>query len=83
MYATTELARWAEAHHAHLVAIFLAEESDGSQLLSLVERHITMLVDVDVLTNHIVNHTLYLTQLLVAHLLEVREVETQGVGADK
>ena len=40
-----------------------------------------MLVDVDVLTDHIVYHALYLTQLLVGNLLEVREVEAQGVGA--
>ena len=40
-----------------------------------------MLVDMNVLTNHVVHHTLYLTQLLVSHLLEVREVETQRVGA--
>ena len=83
MDAAAELAGRAEAHHAHLVAVFLAEQGDGTQLLGLVERHFTMLVDVDVLTNQVVHHAFHLAQFLVGHFLEVREVETQRVGADE
>ena len=42
-----------------------------------------MLVDVDILTNHIVDHALHLTNLLIGNFLEVREVETQGVRANE
>ncbi len=82
MNTTTELARRTETNHTHLVAVFLAEERDGSQFLSLFERHIAMLVQRNVLTNHIVHQPLHLTQFLVGHFLEVREVETKSVGAD-
>ena len=39
-----------------------------------------MLVERQVLTYHRVYHTLHLTQFLVGHLLEMREVEAQSVG---
>ena len=39
-----------------------------------------MLVERNILTNHAVYHTLHLTQFLVGHLLEMREVEAQSVG---
>ena len=42
-----------------------------------------MLVAGQVLTNHVIDHTLHLTQLLVADLLEVGEVEAQRVRADE
>ena len=42
-----------------------------------------MFVKSNVLTDHVVNHALYLTQLLVAYLFEVREVEAQSVGTYK
>ena len=42
-----------------------------------------MLVDVDILTNHVVHHALHLAQLVVGDLLEVREVKTQGMRTDK
>ena len=71
MDTTTELTRRTEANHTNLVAVLLAEQGDSAQLLSLVEWYIAMLVDVDVLTDHIVNHTLNLTDLLVGNLLEV------------
>ena len=83
MDAAAELAGRAEAHHAHLVAVFLAEQGDGPQLLGLVERHVAVLVNVDILANHVVYHALHLAQLLVADFLEVREVEAQRVGADE
>ena len=75
----TELTRRAEANDTHLIAILLAEEGDGSEFLGLIERHLTMFVEGDVLTDHIINHPLHLAQFLVCNLLEMREVETQGV----
>ena len=42
-----------------------------------------MLIELDVLTNHLIHHTLHLTDLLITHLLEVREVETQRVRRHK
>ena len=68
---TAELAARTEANHTYLVAVLLAEQGDSTELLSLVEWYVTMLVDVDILTDHIVHHTLYLAQLLVGNLLEV------------
>ena len=83
MDTTAELARRTEAYHTHLVAILLAEEGDGTEFLCLVEGHVAVLVDVDVLANHVVHHALHLSQLVVADFLEVREVEAQRVGADE
>ena len=79
MNTTTELTRRSETNDTYLITVFLTEESDSTQFLCLVERNVTMLIELDVLTNHIVDHTLYLAQLLVADFLKVREVETQGV----
>ena len=39
-----------------------------------------MFIQLDILTNHIINHALYLTNLLVGNFLEMREIETQGIG---
>ena len=83
MDTAAELAGRTEANHTHLIAIFLAEEGDGPHLLSFLERGVAMLVERQVLTNHIVDDALHLAQLLVADLLEMREVETQCVGADE
>ena len=77
---TTELARRSEANHTYLVAVLLAEQGNGAQFLGFVEGHVAMFVNMDVLTDHVVHHALYLSQLLVADLLEVGEVETQCVG---
>ena len=71
MDTTTELARRTEAYHAHLVAILLTEEGDGTEFLCLVKGHVAVLVDVDVLANHVVHHALHLSQLVVADFLEV------------
>ena len=38
-----------------------------------------MLVKGDILTDHLVDNPLYLTELLVADLLEMGEVEAQGI----
>ena len=82
MYTATELARRTEAHYAHLVAVLLAEEGNGTHLASLIERHLAMLIERNVLTNHVVDKALHLTQFFVSDLLEVAEVKAQGVGRD-
>ena len=61
------------------VAILLAEEGDSAKLLSLLNRSIAVLIQCVVGTDHLVYHMLYLAELLISYLLEVREVETQGV----
>ena len=76
MNTTTELSRRTEANHTNLVAILLAEEGDGTQFLSLLDRSVAVLIQRIVGTNHLVHLALYLAKLLISHLLEVREVET-------
>ncbi len=83
MDTTAELARRTKAHDTHLITIFLAKQGDSTQFLGFFHRHIAMFVTRQVLTDHVVDDTLYLAQLLVSHLLEVREVETQRVGRYK
>ena len=80
MDAATELAARTETHHAHGVAIFLAEESHGAKLLGFLHGHVAVLVESIVGADHAVHDLLHLTQLLVGDLLEVGEVEAQGVG---
>ena len=60
MDTTAELARRSEAYHAHLVAILLTEEGNGTELLGFVEGHVAVLVDMDVLADHVVYHALHL-----------------------
>ena len=62
---TAELAAGSETHHAYLVAILLAEECDGTELLCLLKRSVAMLVERQVLTYKVVDQTLYLAQFLV------------------
>ena len=76
---TTELGRWTEANHTNLVAILLAEEGDSAKFLSLLDRSIAVLIQWIVGTDHLVYHVLYLAELLISYLLEVREVETQCI----
>ena len=80
MDTTTELTAGTEADHTHLVTVLLTEEGDGTEFLGLLEGHVTVLVERDILTDHLIDHTLHLTDLFITHLLEVREVETQRVG---
>ena len=80
MDTATELARRTETHYAHLVAVLLAEEGNGTHLASLIERHLAMLIERNVLTNHVVDKAFHLTQFFVGDLLEVAEVEAQGIG---
>ena len=80
--ATAELATRSKAYHTHLVAVFLTEESYCSQFFGFCQWHVAVLLQWDVLTNHVVDDTLHLTQLLGSDLLEVGEIETQCVGVD-
>ena len=61
-----ELARGSEADHTHAVAILLAEEGDGAQLLGLLHRHVAMLVELEVLADKAVDQLLHTAQLLVS-----------------
>ena len=79
MNTTTELTRGAKTHHTHLITILLTKEGDGAEFPGLIERYLTMLVERDILTDHVIHHPLHLAQLFVRHLLVVREIETQGI----
>ena len=80
---TTKLTRRTKAHHTNLIAVFLAKQGNGTQLLGFFHRHVAMFVAWQVLTNHVIDHTFHLTNLLVSNLLKVREVETQCVRTYK
>ena len=71
VYTSAELARRPEANHANLVAVFLAEEGDGPHLAGFVEGYVAMLVERNVLANHLVDQPLHLTHLLVGDFLIV------------
>ena len=77
MRTTTELDGRAELDDADVVAVLLTEEGDSAQFLGLLNRNVAVFLQRNVGTDLGVNQVLYLTQLLVGHLLEVREVETQ------
>ena len=79
---TAELATRSKAYHTHFVAVLLTEESYSSQFFCLCQWHVAVLLQWDVLTDHVVDDTLHLAQLLGSDLLEVGEVETQCVGVD-
>ena len=68
---TTELTRRAEADHTNLVAILLAEKGDGTNLLCLLEGQVAILLERNIRTNHLIDHTFHLTDLFVSHFLEV------------
>ena len=79
MNTTTELTAWTEANNTNLVAILLSEEGYCTHLFCFLHWCITMLVHWIILTNHLINESLYLTKLLIGNLLEVRNVEAEGV----
>ena len=83
MATAAELHGVAELHHAHLVAVFLAEEGDGPHLACLVDGAVAVFLEGDILANLLVHKVFHLAQLLGCHLLEVREVEAQTVGRDQ
>ena len=76
----TQLDRRPETDYPHLFAVLLAEESHGSHGLGLGNRHVAALVQRNGFAHLAVGQNLYLTQLFVGHLLEVREVEAQRLG---
>ena len=75
--AAAELGRRAEAHDAHLVAVFLAKQGDGAQFLGFLDWGVAMLVKWQVGPNHAVDDALHLAQLFVTDFLEIVEVEAQ------
>ena len=67
----TELNRVAELDYTYEVTILLAEECDGAQFASLLNGEVTVFVELYVGTNLSIYEVLYLTELLIGHLLEV------------
>ena len=83
MDTATELHARTELHHAHPVAILLAEEGDGAELLCLLDRHVAVVLKRNVLTDHIVDEALHAADFLIGDLLEMCEVETQRVRGNE
>ena len=71
MNTTTELAARTEAYDTNLIAILLAEERDGAEFLSLLKRSIAVFVKRQVLTDEVIHHAFHLTEVFIAHFLEV------------
>ena len=80
MAAAAKFNALAKLHHAHAVAVFLAEEGDGTELLGLFDRHIAMVLHRNVLADTAVHDAFHLAQFLGRNLLEMRKVEAQVVG---
>ena len=83
MRTTAELDGVAKLNDAHLVAILLAEEGDGTELACLLNGDVAVLGQGDVGTNLGVDDVLYAANLFIGHLLEVAEVEAQRVGRNE
>ena len=66
-----------------MVAVLLAEECDSTELLCLLNRNVAVVGKLDVLADACVHDALYLLDLLVCHLLEVREVETDSLWCNE
>ena len=81
--AAAELHALPELHHAHVVAVFLAEEGDGAELLGLLDGDVAMVLQGDVLADAGIDDALHLAQLLGCHLLEVAEVKAQAFGRNE
>ena len=75
-----ELDRRTEAHHAHLVAVLLAEEHHGTAFLGLLLGGLAVLLQRIVGADGAVDEHLDLAQLGGSHLLEMRKVEAQDLG---
>ena len=80
MRTAAQLDRRAEADHAHLVAVLLAEEHHRTAFLGLLLGGFAVLFERIVGPHGAVYEHLDLAQLLRGHLLEMREVETQDFG---
>ena len=71
MTSATELHALSELNHAHLVSVLLSEEGNGTQLLGLINGHVPMVLQRNILTNACIDYLLHPAQLLVGNLLEV------------
>ena len=71
MATTAELNAIAKLHDAHVVAIFLAEEGDGTQFLGVFNGHVAMVLQRNVFADAAVDDAFHLTDFLWCHLLEV------------
>ena len=79
MCTAAELYAGAVFHHAHFVAVFLAEEGHSAELLGFGDGHSAVLLQRQALAYHAVHATLHIANLLLAQLGKVAEVETQAL----
>ena len=80
MCTAAKLDRIVIADNAHLVAVFLAEQSHGSHFAGLGDRHIATLVARSGGAHCAVGQTLDLGDLFGSELLEMAEIEAQHIG---
>ena len=83
MASTTKFDRRTIFDHTYIVPVFLSEERHGPQCFRLSNRHMTMLLQMNILTDDAVGQYLHLTQLFRRYFLEVREVKTQTVRCNE
>ena len=79
MDTTTELYTVGKLNDTYLIAIFLTKQGDGSHLLGFFQWGVAMLLQWDVSANLSIYDAFYLAEFFICHLLEVREVEAQGL----
>ena len=79
MGAATELNAVAEFYHTHPLAVFLAKESHGTQLLSFGNGHGTVFLEGNGAAYVFIHQMLHLPQFFMGQLGKMREVETQAL----
>ena len=65
----------AYGNNSYRLAVLLTEDSDGTELLSLIDAHL-LSDNRQILQNYIINYGLNLIDLFLSHCLEVVEVES-------
>ena len=66
-----------------MVAVLLAEQRNCTKFLSLLNGDIAVIGQRNILANACVHNALNLLNLLIGHLLEMREIETDAIGGNQ
>ncbi len=82
MRAAAQFHGIAVAHHAHVLAVFFAEQSHGSHFACFGDGHMAVLVESYGLADAVVGEVFHAAYFFGGEFLEVAEVEAQRVGAD-
>ena len=82
MAASAQLDAVSELHDSDHIPVFLSEQGNCTHCLRLLHRGVSLLFESEVLADEGVDFFLHEADLLVGHLLEMREVEAEIVVAD-